>query len=64
MNSLQQAVNDEAEKQEEQKLAEKLFISMMGNSLYIERYVHKQIIQEAFLLAKKFKTECRDRYEN
>jgi len=64
MSSLQQALNNEVENQEEQKLAEKLFISMMGNPDYTKAVTPDDILEDAFQLAKEFKAECKDRYEN
>ena len=55
---------NQQKKLEEEKLAEKLFISMAGNPHYTERYTAAQIVEDAFFLAKEFKAECRDRYEN
>ena len=63
MSSLQKALNEEVQKQEEQKLAEELFISMMGNSHLVEERDSKWIMKKALSLATVFKSECRVRYD-
>jgi hypothetical protein len=51
-------------KLEEKQLAEKLFISMVGNSeLTKDKAFIVCLMEDAFKLAKEFKSECRDRYD-
>ena len=63
MSSLQKALNEEVQKQEEQKLAEKIFVSMMGNSSVVETMLSNSIIDTSIQLAKEFKDKCRGEYD-
>lgn len=49
-------------KNDEQYLAEQLFVSMMGNSYLVNDRDPKWIMKEALSLATVFKGECRGRF--